>query len=124
MNYSTMNMTFETICENPDQGKSVLSIVSSSMPDLSVNSNIVAGMRLFEVCRTISVGESLSLRFIPAHQRSLHCDSLVQINVGDIKSIRIYPLVFTSISKCLQKIYENFYCSTSESMTIFFQFGS
>ena len=61
------------------------------MPDLSVNGGLMAGMRLFEVCSTISVGESLSLKFIPAHQRSLQCDSLVQVNIGDIKSIRVYP---------------------------------
>ena len=50
--------------------------------------------RVTEVCLAISVGQSLSMKFIPPHQNSSYCDNVTVVNLSDVKAIQVIPWHF------------------------------
>ena len=76
------------VLENPDEHCYILRVRARSFVQPRQS---VLGMRLHEVCNTISVGSAVSLRFVPAHQNTLFCDNNNTIDIGDVADVQLIP---------------------------------
>ena len=54
----------------------------------------ILGMKLMDVCLSISVGQSIGLSFVPSHQASVNCAGVESVQVCDLVSAVLVPWYF------------------------------
>ncbi len=98
---SSLMRELADIDHNSESECSILHITSASFCRIPASIN---GLRLVDICKTMTGSafqfNRLRLKFVPAHYRFSHCDSLETVIINDIVGMKVYDWYHPSYEMC------------------------